>query len=145
MTYDDCGWHSDTTAELGLDREAGATHIGMFYAWAVAHDLHSPTVLVWGKPEPVPRPELAALRDRTKTPGRYLLDHSCGELNEGDLNATGQAFAKAVYRQYLRAYESIPAIARYETTYHVPDTWEIYDAVAVLLDEAWTEWQLHTG
>ncbi|GAD82527.1 hypothetical protein FEK33_19305 [Nocardia asteroides NBRC 15531] len=145
MTYDDCGWHSDTTSELGLDSAAGATHIGMFYAWAVANDLHSPTVPVWGEPEPRPRPELAALRERSKTPGRYLLDHCCGELNVGDLNARGQAFAAAAYRPYLRAYDCVPEVARHETTYHVPDTWETYDAVAALLDEAWAEWQLQGG
>ncbi|WP_331758670.1 hypothetical protein OG225_41020 (plasmid) [Nocardia sp. NBC_01377] len=141
MTYDDSGWHTDSTSELGLAPAAAATHIGMFYAWAVARDLHSPTVLVWGAPEPEPRPELELLRTRAKTPGRYLLDHCCGELNVGDLNARGQAFAAAAYGPYLRAYGFVPEVARYETIYHAPDTWETYDAVAGLLDEAWAEWR----
>ncbi|MFD3704989.1 hypothetical protein ACFWUP_17785 [Nocardia sp. NPDC058658] len=143
MTYDDSEWHSDTTSDLGLDRDAAATHIGIFYAWAVAHDLHSPTRLFWGEPEPRPRPELAELRDRTKTPGQYLLDHCAGQLDHGDLNDRGRAFADAAYRPYLRAYDYVPEIARHETIYHAPDTWETYDAVAPLLDEAWTEWTRH--
>ncbi|TCJ94321.1 hypothetical protein [Nocardia alba] len=143
MTYDDRGWHSDSTSELGLDTDAGATHIGIFYAWAVANDLHSPTVPVWGEPEQQPRPELVALFNRTTTPGRYLLDHCCGELNLGDLNPRGRAFADAAYRAYLGAYEYVPEIARHETIYHAPDTWETYEAVAPLLDEAWTEWTRH--
>ncbi|GEM31579.1 hypothetical protein NN3_25860 [Nocardia neocaledoniensis NBRC 108232] len=38
-------------------------------------------------------------------------------------------FAAAAYRQDLRADD------------HTPDTWETYDAVAALLDEAWAEWR----
>ncbi|MFF2087794.1 hypothetical protein ACFVVM_28785 [Nocardia sp. NPDC058176] len=145
MTYDDCSWHSDTTSELGLDGDAAATHIGMFYAWAVANNLHSPTMAIWGEPGERTRPELAALFNRTKTPGRYLLDHCCGELNLSDLNPRGQAFTAAAYPQYLRAYGYIPEIARHETIYHAPDTWDTYEAVAPLLDEAWAEWRHHTA
>ncbi|MGW4633718.1 DUF7832 domain-containing protein [Nocardia sp. NPDC004415] len=140
MTYDDSSWHSDSTSDLGLEQEAAATHIGMFYAWAVANDLHSLTAPVWGEPEERPRPELAILHNRAKTPGRYCLDHLCGELNVGDLNPRGQAFIQAAYDHYLAAYQNLPEIARHETIYHAPDTWQTYEAVARLLDEIWAEW-----
>ena len=35
MKYDDASWHSEGDFPDDLPEEAGGTHIGMFFAWAL--------------------------------------------------------------------------------------------------------------
>jgi len=39
MKYDDASWHYDGDFPDDLPEEAGATHVGMFLAWAITDDL----------------------------------------------------------------------------------------------------------
>ncbi len=126
MTYDDAGWHQDSVGEHGLDPDCAATHIGMFFAWLAYHDLVD-----------TERTNTAPLLARSITPGKFLIDHCCGEINSADVTARGAAFCEAAYRQYLRVYDAIPEIARCEVSYAAPDTWETYDAVAPVIQEAY--------
>lgn len=43
MKYDDSTWHTDGDFPADLPPEAGATHIGMFMAWALAQNLRRRT------------------------------------------------------------------------------------------------------
>ncbi|GAA1456527.1 hypothetical protein GCM10009619_05780 [Williamsia maris] len=36
---------------------------------------------------------------------------------------------------YLGSIPAVPALSRYDSTYEIPDTWETYAALSVLLDE----------
>lgn len=126
MTYDDAGWHQDTVGEHDLDPDCAATHIGMFFAWLAHNDLVD-----------TERTNTAPLLARSITPGKFLIDHCCGEINSADVTPRGAAFCEAAYRQYLRVYDAIPEIARYEVSYAAPDTWETYDAVAPVIQEAY--------
>ncbi|MCS3782289.1 DUF7832 domain-containing protein [Tsukamurella ocularis] len=141
MTYDDAGWHSDTTAELGLPEEAANTHIGMFYAWARARGLTSGTHLEHGVDGPVPDPELHLLDDRALTPGAYLERHLAGQLDPGSFTAEGRRFVEAKYSDYLGAYDRIPVVVDAENMYAVEDSWRLYNAIEPVLDELYALWR----
>ena len=130
VTYDDAGWHYDTMGEHSLPLDNAATHIGMFFAWLAHHDMVDPDY-----------EDLAQLLSRSMTPGQVLLRRCCGEINASMLTPQGAAFTEVAYRRYLKAYDYIPAIAAYDVGYAAPDSWDIYDAVAPELDEAYRIFQ----
>jgi hypothetical protein len=126
MTYDDASWHYDSALEHGLDHQCGATHIGMFFAWLANHGMVDPNFT-----------DVTALVNRTVNPGRFLLDHCAGEIDPFMLTTAGAAFADAAYGPYVKSYQCIPAVARYSPSYAAPDGWELYDAVADAIDDAY--------
>lgn len=126
MTIDDAGWHYDTCSEHGLDDSCAATHIGMFLAWLAHHGLTNADKI-----------DISTLLDRSETPGAFLLQRCCGELNGFLLTTEGMAFSKARYRAYLNEYRRIPQISQHPVSYATPDTWETYDAVAPVISAAY--------
>ncbi|MFI2567087.1 hypothetical protein ACH473_01355 [Cellulosimicrobium funkei] len=145
--YDDASWHFDGEGyppEAGP--EAGATHIGMFLAWAALAGHVSPEL------EEDSEDELAALRERTTTPGAFVHESCDGKLVDVDLDDVGAAFASAYYAGddededdgglYLEDYVDAvsPGDGEPEDVYRVPDTWETYELVAPLIDARFTQW-----
>lgn len=135
MTYDDAEWHADTLDELGVPPELASTHIGMFYAWARARGLASGTHLEHGVDGPVPDEHIALLDDRVLTPGAYLDQHLCGQLDPSFFTPEGAAFAEDAYGDYLDLYGRIPLVGATGVMYEAPDTWQLYNAVEPVLDE----------
>lgn len=129
MTYDDASWHGDTTADLGLDVGAGATHIGVFYAWLAGHRLTAPGYA-----------DTAALLERTVTPGAFLINRCDGQIDPSMLTDRGQDFTAAVYEAYLEGSEPIAAALGGGEMYAAPDDWGTYDALAPLIDELHARW-----
>lgn len=82
MPIDDAGWHYDTCSEHGLHRDHAATHIGMFFAWLAHHGLANQHNV-----------DIAALLDRSLTPGSFLLQRYCGEIHGFMLTTRGWAFS----------------------------------------------------
>ena len=138
MKYDDATWHSGGDFPDDLTDEAGATHTGMFVAWALlsglAGDIH-----IHDFPEAISR-----LRGRAVTPGTFFLDECDGKFTEEDLNEEGNAFAEAYFDfqkgSYLGDYESLLG-ANLPTLYHVADTWENFDRLKPVLDRRLAEWR----
>ena len=138
MKYDDATWHSEGDFPEDLPPEAGATHSGMFLAWAILHELGG-DIHVQELPE-----SLQSLQDRSVTPGRFLLNNCDGKFTDEDLNEEGNRFAADYFDltkgHYLIDYqmalgEELPS------PYHVPDTWESYDRLCVVLDERLKAWR----
>ena len=144
-TYDDASWHSGGEGyppEAGP--EAGATHIGMFLAWAVLAG-HVSDELTEEAAD-----GLAALRERTTTPGAFVHDLCDGTLVDDDLDDVGAAFASAYYAGdeddgglYLEDYVDAvsPGDGAPEDVYRVPDTWETYELVGPLVDARFSQWE----
>ncbi len=136
--YDDASWHYGGDFPDDLPDEAGATHIGMFLAWALlaglAGELHFDDFAE----------DLETLRRREITPGAYLLRCCDGKFTDEDLNEDGNAFAAAYFQfetgQYLADYERTLA-GKLPTTYHVADTWENFDRLRPILDQRFREWK----
>ena len=137
MKYDDASWHYGGNFPTDLPAEAGATHIGMFVAWAWLTGLAGEDVMD-DMPEAV-----TALNERTTTPGKSFFDNCDGKFVDDDLNAVGNAFAVEYFDfkngQYLNDYDEL-LTGDLPTVYHVPDTWESFDRLRPRLDERYREW-----
>ena len=137
MKYDDASWHYGGAFPEDLPDEAGATHIGMFVAWALlngmAGELH-----VDEFPE-----DLQNLKDRGVTPGQFFLTACDGKFTDEDLTDEGNKFTEAYYAVksggYLNDY-SIVLGSDLPTLYHIEDTWASFDKLKPILDERYSQW-----
>jgi hypothetical protein len=138
MKYDDASWHYGGDFPKGLPDEAGATHIGMFVAWALLNGLAGEFFLTEGADS------LALLKSRRLTPGTFLLDECDEKFTDDMLNEEGNAFAQDYYDpekgQYSEDYAEILA-ENAPTIYHVPDTWKSYDKLAPVIASRFKEWK----
>src|SRR6185503_2266920 len=137
MKYDDASWHSGGSFPQDLPPEAGATHTGMFVAWAflsgLAGELH-----IEDFPDDLPK-----LRSRAVTPGQYFLATCDGKFTDEDLNDEGNAFAQTYFDlekgQFIADYEQTVG-ANLPSIYHVPDTWETFDRLRPIFDQRLSVW-----
>jgi hypothetical protein len=140
MTYDRADWHYGGDFPADLPQENGATHIGMFLAWAVLNGLEGDLLREHCSGA------LDAVRQRTMTGRQFLLDECDEKLTDGDLNQEGNAFA-AVYCDkdsgYLSDYARVLAVG-VPSLYHVADTWDNYDRIAPLISKAFMRWKAGT-
>jgi len=138
VKYDDAAWHSGGDFPSELSPEAGATHIGMFLAWALLHDLGSEYHAVDCAEA------LADLRARRVAPGQYCLQKCDGKLTDEDLNDTGNAFAQAYLDRenggYLADYHEL-LCRELPSAYHVDDSWETYERLRPQLDSRFADWR----
>jgi hypothetical protein len=143
MAYDNAAWHYGGDYPKELPRENGGTHIGMFIAWAIMNNLESR----FHRKESAA--SLAAVRARQMT-GRQFLFEECDErFWKQDLNTKGNAFAKYYYQGASSQTEVAPYLEDYDQTlcgdlptiYHVEDTWQNYDKIAVVISQRFDEWR----
>jgi hypothetical protein len=138
MKYDDASWHSGGKFPKDLPPEAGATHTGMFVAWALlsglAGELH-----IEDFPENIP-----ILRDRTVTPGTFFLRCCDGKFTDEDLNDEGNAFTASYFDfttgKYLSDYEDTLGRGLPEL-YYVADTWDNFDLLKPIIDQRYVGWK----
>ena len=128
MSYDRIDWHLDSAVEAGQPEEHAFTHIGLYLAWMIRHDLHDPRMF--------PAEHVEAVRAGEMT-GSDLADDIDGKLVSIDMNAEGAAFSNARYDAYLDAYNRA---FRDMPDYGVADTPEAYVKVEGILDRMFAEW-----
>ena len=137
MKYDDASWHSGGKFPKDLPPEAGATHTGMFLAWALLNGLA-------GENFTDTPGETGKLASRAVTPGRFFLEACDGKFTDEDLSDEGNAFARAYFDfekgAYLGDYEETLAQDVPEL-YYVKDSWENFDRLKPLLDRRYAEWK----
>jgi hypothetical protein len=138
LKYDDASWHYGGNFPPELPPQAGATHTGMFIAWAVLsgfvgvlHKEHSKDLLT-------------RLERRTISPGQFFIKACDEKFTDEDLNDEGNSFTQEYFKfktgDYLTDYERV--LGRdVPTLYHVPDTWENYDRLKPVLDGRFSEWK----
>jgi hypothetical protein len=138
MKYDDASWHSEGDFPTDLPKTAGATHGGMFLAWALLSGLGGP-IHIDDFAE-----DLEALKARKLTPGAYLLRACDGKLTDEDLNDEGNAFAQSYFDlqngSYVKDYERTLG-QDVSTLYHVEDSWDNFDRLKPVLDERFSTWK----
>lgn len=139
MKYDDASWHYGGDFPKDLPPEAGATHAGMFLAWAILSGLGGSL-----HTEECPD-DLDSLKKRTITPGQFLIAACDEKLTDEDLNKEGNAFAKIYLDfkkgQFLPDYEALLAQGL-PTTYHIKDSWANFDRLKPVLDRRFEEWKV---
>jgi hypothetical protein len=146
MKYDDASWHYGGEFPSDLPDEAGATHTGMYVAWALlsgfAGDIH-----IIDYPEDIQR-----LQERSVTPGAFFLSACDGKFTNEDLTDEGNAFTCWYFAfekgQYLVDYEatfgqSLPEEPN--SLYYVTDSWDSFDKLRPVLDMRLLEWRSHAG
>jgi len=128
MKYDDASWHYGGDFPADLPREAGATHIAMFVAWAVLNGLASDYHTVDSAEQ------LAKLRAREVTPGAWFIGICDEKFTDEEQNDEGNAFAASYYGEggsygsYLKDYcDAFPDVS---SAYSVDDSWISFDALA---------------
>lgn len=127
---DDVSWHMDAAGEPDDTAEVrAAVHIGVFVSWVVHRGSWK------GIPGPEPEP-VELVRTRQMTGTRFLLDHCDGKLLTEMLTPEAARFAERYYpRKFSQAYAA--AIHDLELVeYQVPDTWQLFDAVAPEIEAA---------
>ena len=140
MKYDDASWHYGGDFPSDLPPEAGATHTGMFVAWAMlvglAGELHTTEF-----PE-----DLEKLRTRARTPGAFFLAACDGKFTDADLNDEGNAFAQVYFDKgsYLKDYDRV-LTKDLPSEYHVRDTWANFDTIRPVLDKRLKDWRRSQG
>ena len=137
MKYDDASWHYGGDFPAELPPEAGATHAGMFLAWALLRGLGGQI----HRDEPG---TLEALRSRQTTPGRFLVERCDEKFTDEDLDDEGNEFARAYFDldkgEYLSDYEKVLGKGL-PSLYHVADSWKNFDVLKPVLDRRLEEWK----
>jgi hypothetical protein len=140
MKYDDASHHYEGDFPKDLPPSAGATHIGMFLAWAILkgfagslHIEHSPK-------------ELKKLQSRQITPGQFVIEACDEKFTEEELNEEGNAFAKFyfnsgdAYGPYLKDYVATLEDPK-RSVYHIADTWENFGRLAPVIESRFKQWK----
>jgi hypothetical protein len=138
LKYDDASWHYGGDFPSGLPDSAGATHIGMFVAWAVLNGLAGPLHTEDATEE------LERLEGRSVTPGEWFLSVCDGKFTHHDLNDVGNQFALAYYEvegsgSYLDDYGQ--AFPETEVLYYVPDSWATFSVLEPLIRTRFETWR----
>ena len=137
MAYDRMDWHygsEDFPSELNNDN--AGTHIGMFISWVIKRGLIGEFHLQDSIES------ISNVKSRKMT-GTEFLKLECDEkFWDEDLNDIGNEFAKYYYESniYYDDYDSILS-GELPSIFHVNDSWENYDKLAVKLDEQFQSWQ----
>jgi len=138
MKYDDASWHYGGDFPQDLPNEAGATHIGMFLAWALLTDLGGELHV-----DDCPG-ELAELKAREVTPGQYFIAACDEKLTDEDLSEEGNAFAQSYYDgEYISDYIGVVA-KDMDAVYRAEDTWDNFDLLKPVIDKRFEEWRRAT-
>lgn len=131
--YDELNWHYDTAIEAGQPEENAFTHIGLYLAWLIRHDLHDPDL--------IPKQHSDALK-RGEMTGSDLADDIDGKLVGDVMTPEGQAFSDAVYQRYLADYATafgdVPE-------YGVADDAAAYARIEPFINRLYAEWVASGG
>lgn len=138
MKYDDASWHYGGKFPDDLPLEAGATHTGMFVAWALLSSLGG-AIHTDECPE-----ALEQLRNRALTPGLFFYRICDGKFTDEDLNEEGNRFAEEYFDfekgDYLGDYgETLGEQGR--ELYYIADTWENFERLKPVLDARFSAWK----
>jgi hypothetical protein len=140
MSYDRADFDYSTEAEL-LPKGHAGTHIGMFLAWAALNGLESESHRTHSAEA------LRRLRRREIT-GREFFEAACKDkFSERDLSEEGNRFAQEYYVDaagrrgaYFADYKKVLG-ARLPSFWHVADTWDNYEKIAVVIGRRYEEWK----
>lgn len=130
VKYDDASWHYGGDFPDGLPPENGATHIGMFLAWAIMRDL------VGELHREESQESLAKVKARQMTGAEFLIRECDEKFTDEDLGDEGNAFARQYYKaQYFDDYCDV------HVAYEVEDSWDNFDVIRPKLDERFDAWR----
>jgi len=128
MAFDKLDYHVQSALSAGQPEEHAFTHIGLFLAWLIRHDLHNPVLI---------RDEWAAAVKAGEMTGSDLADAIDGKLVSDVMTPGGAAFTAGYYDIYLDDYAKAFAS---EAEYAVPDHLDSYERIAPVIDGRHADW-----
>jgi hypothetical protein len=132
-TFDRLDWHLEAAVERGRPPERAFTHIGLFLAWLIRHDLHDPAAF------PADSAALVAGVRAGRLAGSALRDAVGDALTSDLLSMDGEAFTTWYYPAYLDDY----AVAFADVAdYGVADDDAAYARISPTIDRRLAEWQV---
>jgi len=132
MKYDDAEYFFLNFETDELENEAGATHIGMFMAWMILHEMVSDDARQSNAEA------LAKVKAREMTGAEYVIDMQDCKLFDDDLNDLGNEFAASYYESgYYADYAEAMGVDNdtADDFCRVEDTWANYAKIARVLDQ----------
>lgn len=136
MSYDNWSWHAGGDYPEDLPEENGATHIGVFLAWAFHQGLEGELH------QQDSADDLAKIRAHEMTGREFLMEMCDGKFTSEDLNDEGNAFVEAYYdKGYFNDYDEAIDTSSLKSTYHAEDSRENFKKVAAMLDQRFQEWK----
>lgn len=142
MKYDDASWHSEGDFPDDLPESAAATHIGLYFAWAVLAGLGSEELLDDFDDE------IEQLKSRAATPAS-LIKCMDGKMIDEDLSEEGNSFTQSYYveasgsglgKAFLDDYDILSS-KNQASYYHIADSWENYDLLKPVFDKRLAWWR----
>ncbi len=142
--YDKAKWHYGGDYPKDLPPENGATHIGIFLAWAIINGLEG------GLHQEDERgvQALSDLRSRKITGPAFLIEQCDESFTSEDLNGEGNNFTRWYYEPndeqrptYIDDYAEVFSDPGTPSLYYVKDTWANYDRMALVVDRRFGEWK----
>ncbi len=142
MKYDDAEYFFLNFENDDLPNEAGATHIGMFMAWLILHDLISEDI------QEDAAEAIAQVKAREMTGKDFVVDICDCKLLDDELSEEGNEFAAWYYetlyfQDYCQVFEITGDTA--VAFCSVEDHWQNFDKLAPVLDKRFDEWKLACG
>ena len=142
MAYDSAKWHSEGRYPKDMPIENSGTHIGMFLAWIIINGFEGEE-LKEDNPDAI-----SALRARRMTGREFLFLNCDGKLVDSDFSGNITAFVNYYYStptfRYLEDYHNVLAL-NLPSTYHVRDSWENYDKMALVISDRFDRWKNTTS
>jgi hypothetical protein len=126
--FDDVDYHQEAAVAAGQPMAHAFTHMGLFLAWAIRHNLHDPGFF--------PVDHVDRIKAKTWT-GSDIADDVDGKLVSDMFTAEGAEFASAQYGEYLEAYgNTFPDMPDYGVT----DDASSASRIEPILDELYRAW-----
>ncbi len=138
MIFDNLTWHAKTEDyPPEVPHENGATHIGVFLAWAVKNNLQHENFS--SKYDDL----LQQIRNQEITGRDFFLKVCNEEFGEKCLNEEGQQFAQSYYasHKYITDYAKLVTAADIPSIYHVNDSWKLYALIEPKIDKRFSHWK----
>jgi TPR repeat protein len=138
MKYDDAETYYLNFADDKLSCEAGSTHIGMFMAWIIIHDLVC---------EEESAEEIEKVKSREMTGREFVVECWDCKLLDDALNDEGNEFTAWYYEsQYANDYRNAFEVSgEIDEFCSVEDTWCNFDRIAPVLNQRFKEWKQGTA
>ncbi|MDQ3690784.1 MAG: hypothetical protein M3406_12280 [Chloroflexota bacterium] len=126
--FDKSDYHVHGAVQAGQPEDRAFTHIGLYLAWLIRHDLYNPNCI---------RPDWAAAVKAGEMTGSDLADVIDGKLVSDLMTREGAAFTAAHYGDYLDDYATVFAS---EPDYSVPDDPGAYARIVPAIDRRYKAW-----
>jgi len=129
-TYDNVTWHWADWPE-GKPLDYAYTHMAALVYWAILRDHLNPEAI---------DQELAdSIRAKQTLPVCFLEDYCDGKLLDDEFTEeTNQFLGEYYYGTYI---EDFVALFDNDEDYDIPNTWDTYDKVVPMLDQAYASWK----